>query len=73
MIDSYGSCYSHSQNEFNKVDKSFEFDENDIIIFIEYDPIDKKLRFSKNKVEYFEMPIPTQLNDTYSPFAGFYI
>jgi len=38
------------------VNKSFEFKSGDIID-VEYDQIDKKLRFSKNKVEYFEMPI----------------
>ena len=41
------------------------------MINVEYDPIDLKLRFSKNKVEYFEMPIiaPPQ-NDAYYPFAA---
>jgi len=38
------------------VSKSFKFYDGDVI-YIEYDPIDKKLRFSKNKIEYFEMPI----------------
>ena len=55
-IESNGYCYSHSEKEFNWVDKSFEFADGDVI-FIEYDPIDRKLRFSKNKFEYFEMPI----------------
>ena len=56
MIRSSGFCYSHSQKEFNNVVKSLLFGESDIIV-IEYDPIDKKLRFNKNKVKYFEMPI----------------
>ena len=34
--------------------KSFKFGDGDVI-YVEYDPIDLKLRFSKNKVEYFEM------------------
>ena len=50
--------------------KSFRFDSNDVI-YVEYDPIDLKLRFSKNKVEYFELSIiaPPQ-NDAYHPFVG---
>lgn len=51
MIDSYGGFWCHSQKNFNQVGKSFTFDENDVIL-IEYDPIDNKLRFSKNKVEF---------------------
>ena len=41
------------------------------MIYVEYDPIDLKLRFSKNKVEYFEMPIiaPPQ-NDAYHLCVG---
>ena len=38
------------------MEKSFKFGSNDVI-YVEYDPIDLKLRFSKNKVEYFEMPM----------------
>jgi len=39
------------------VSKSFKFDDGDLI-YVEYDPIDKKLRFSKNKVDkYFELSI----------------
>ena len=56
MIRSGGYCNSHSQKEFNDVYKSFKFGKGDVI-YIEYDPIESKLRFSKNKVEYFEMPI----------------
>ena len=48
MIGSGGSCYSHSQKEFNNVDKSFRFGVNDVI-YVEYDPINLKLRLSKNK------------------------
>ena len=56
MIGSGGGCLSDSQKEFNQVIKSFKFGENDVI-FIEFDPTDKKLRFSKNKVEHFELSI----------------
>ena len=56
MIGSNGYCWSHSQEEFNNVWESFEFGENDVI-YVEYDPIYKKLKFSKNKLEYFEMSI----------------
>ena len=56
MIQSDGFCLSHSQKEFNNVWKSFKFGVNDVI-YVEYDPIDKKLRFSKNKVQYFELSI----------------
>ena len=44
MIGSDGYCNSHSQKEFNCAFKSFEFVENDLIN-VEYDPIDKMLRF----------------------------
>ena len=56
MINSSGWCFSHSEKEFNGVVKSFKFGDGDVI-YIEYDPIESKLRFSKNKVVYFEMPI----------------
>ena len=57
LIGSGGGCYSHSQKEFNYVsNKSFGFGKNDVI-FIEYDGVNNKLRFSKNKVEYFEFSI----------------
>ena len=56
MIGAGSDCYSHSQKEFNCVIKSFKFGENDVI-YVEYDPIDLKLRFSKNKVQYFELSI----------------
>ena len=41
------------------------------MIYVEYDPIDLKLRFSKNKVEHFELPIisPPQ-NDAYHPLIA---
>ena len=42
------------------MEKSFKFDENDVIL-IECDPIDNKLKFSKNKESYFEMSITTPL------------
>jgi len=49
--------------------KSFEFGSGDVI-YIEYDPIDRKLRFRKNKVDYFEMSIiPPPLNDAYHPYV----
>ena len=56
MIDSRGLCYSHSQKEFNRVNKSFKFGVNDVI-YVEYDPIDLKLRFIKNIVYKFELSI----------------
>ena len=50
--------------------KSFEFDSGDVI-YVEYDPIDLKLRFSKNKVDKFEMPIiAPPKNDAYHPCVG---
>ena len=52
------------------MDKSFKFGKGDVI-YIEYDPIESKLRFSKNKGDkYFEMPIiaPPQ-NDAYHPYV----
>jgi len=72
MIGSFGHCYSHSYKEFNDVFKSFKFEDGDVI-YIEYDPIDFKLRFSKNKVEYFELSIiaPPQ-NDAYHPCVSLY-
>ena len=50
--------------------KSFGFGNNDVI-FIEYDGVNNKLRFNKNKVVNFEMSIiaPPQ-NDTYHPCVG---
>ena len=50
MNDSDGQCNSHSQKEFNCEDLGLEFDEGDVIL-IEYDPVNNKLRFSKNKDE----------------------
>jgi len=56
VISSGGRCFSHSKKKFNYVSNGFYFGDGDVI-YIEYDPIDRKLRFSKNKVEYFDMPI----------------
>ena len=57
MIHSNGVCYSHSQKEFNSVFKSFKFGSGDVI-FIEYDPIESKLRFRLNKDDdYLEISI----------------
>ena len=56
MIGSDGYCNSHSQKEFNCVIKKFKFGFNDVI-YVEYDPINLKLRFSKNKVDKFELSI----------------
>ena len=56
MIGSKGRCYSHSDKEFNHVQKSFKFDTGDIIV-CEYDGNDGKLRFCKNNADKFEMPI----------------
>ena len=52
------------------MEKSFKFGENDVI-YVEYDPINLKLRFSKNKVDKFELSIiaPPQ-NDAYHPFVA---
>ena len=57
VISFWGGFYSHSQRRFYSVSKSFNFGTGDVI-YIEYDPIDKKLRYSKNKTDgYFEMRI----------------
>ena len=71
MISSGGYCYSHSEKEFNHVFKSFKFGEGDVI-YIEYDSIESKLKFSKNNFdEYFEMPIiPSGENDQYHICVG---
>jgi len=57
MISSIRWCFSHSEEEFNAEVKSFDFGDGDVI-YIEYDPIKCKLRFSKNKTDkYFQMRI----------------
>ena len=56
LIDSIGFCLSHSHQEFNDVRKNFYFTEGDVIV-CEYDGIDCKLRFIKNSVDKFEMPM----------------
>ena len=56
FIGSGRGCYSHSEKDFNYLQKSFKFDVGDVII-IEYDPINKKLRFNKNREEDFELSI----------------
>ena len=73
MICSLGGCYSHLYEEFNGFIKSFEFGDGDVI-YAEYDPINKKLRFSKNKDnDYFEMPIiAPPSNDAYHPCVSMY-
>lgn len=46
--------------------KSFEFHDGDVVK-CEYDPIDCRLRFTKNKTDKFEMPIvvPSQDDEFY--------
>ena len=56
LIRSNGDFFSHSHQEFNFVNKSFKFADGDVIV-CEYDPIDCKLRFIRNGVDKFEMPI----------------
>ena len=46
--------------------KSFKFAVGDVIL-IEYDGVNNKLRFNKNKVDNFEMSIIAPQNDTYHP------
>lgn len=48
LISSNGYSWSHSVKEFNSASKTFHFTVNDII-YMEFDPIEKKLRFRKNK------------------------
>ena len=56
LIGTGGGVYSHSQTEFNRVSKSFKFEDGDLIL-CEYDPIQWKLRFIKNGIENFEFSI----------------
>ena len=56
LIYSGGWCYSHSHQEHNYVEKTFEFTDGDVIV-CEYDPINKNLSFIKNNVRRFEMPM----------------
>ena len=46
----------HRKSSIMSIIKNFVFGNNDVI-FIEYDGLNNKLRFCKNKVEYFEMSI----------------
>ena len=45
LISTNGYTWSHSVKEFNSAFKSFQFNVNDTV-YVQYDPIDKKLRFS---------------------------
>lgn len=57
LIDTNGYSYSHSDQEYNQVSRSFRFNQGDVIT-IEYDPIEERLRFIKNGgCEQFEMPV----------------
>lgn len=47
IINAGGYCWSHSSKVFNRVDKSFKFNQGDTI-FMEYDPINWVLRFRRN-------------------------
>lgn len=64
VICSFNWCFSHSHKDYNCVDRSFSFDEGDLI-YMEYDPAKLRLRFTKNKFDnFFEMPIiPCPEND----------
>jgi len=50
LISSEGFSYSQSNQEFEDAQRSFKFIEGDII-FIEYDPEGKILRFRRNEDE----------------------
>lgn len=54
LIGSNGNSFSHSNKDYNWVDKCFKFDVGDEIR-CEYDPIDMKLRFWKNNADKFEL------------------
>ena len=71
LVSSNGYSWSHSVKEFNSAAKTFHFTVNDII-YMEYDPMDKKLRFRKNKGnEKFELSITDPpANDEYHPCAN---
>ena len=47
MISNNGYSWSHSAPEFNSAHKTFPYTVNDIV-YMEYDKINKKLRFRKN-------------------------
>lgn len=71
LISSNGYSWSHSVKEFNSAFKTFQFNINDIV-YLEYDPIELKLRFRKNKDgETFELAlVPPPDNDEYYPCAN---
>lgn len=48
LISTNGYSWSHSVKEFNSAFKSFQFNVNDTV-YVQYDPVEKKLRFKKNK------------------------
>ena len=56
LISSGRRCLSHSHNGFNDLQKGFGFTSGDVIV-CEYDGVDCKLRFIKNDVGKFEMPM----------------
>lgn len=48
FISSNGIAFSTSNNQYKNVNKIFTFNEGDLI-YVEYDPIDWRLRFRKNE------------------------
>lgn len=66
LISSNGYSWSHSTKEMNSAFKTFQFTTNDIV-YLEFDPIDNKLRFRKNTGnDKFELSIvPAPVGDAY--------
>lgn len=53
MIGAGGDNFSHSEDDLRINRRNFRFEDGDVI-FIEYDPIDNKLRFiNRNSEAYF--------------------
>lgn len=71
LISTNGYTWSHSIKEFNSSSKCFSFTNNDIV-YIEFDPINLKLRFRKNQgkdpKEKYELSITAPpAGDAYHP------
>lgn len=68
LISTNGYTWSHSIKEFNSAFKCFQFTVNDIV-YIEYDPLNLKLRFRKNQGnEKYELDIVAPPSgDVYHP------
>ena len=73
-INSHGKGYSYSDIKENNVETNFYYGNNDIIS-IQYDPIEKNLKFwNDNNQNNYECKInPPPQGDSYYPCIGFKI